>query len=228
MGLARDLLDVLLPTPCAACGALAGDGTLVRLCASCEDQLPAHAWPLASPIPGISSGWYLAPYDGVGGDLVRRGKYGLQEELLVELARLAARSAAPGLPGVDLITGVPTPLGRRMVRGFSVPDILAGELARRMAVPHAHLLARRSGTRQAQVLHQERWENVRGAMHLRRPLAEGLRVLLVDDVVTTGATAAACAEVLLMGWGRRSPPLRLRLRTGLTSSEVGCAISPTP
>ena len=45
MGLVRDLLDVLLPTPCAACGELAGDGRLVRLCAACEALLPRQEWP---------------------------------------------------------------------------------------------------------------------------------------------------------------------------------------
>lgn len=199
MGLGRDLLDVLLPTPCEACGALAGDGGLVRLCAACEAQLPRHAWPLATGIPGISSGWFLAPYDGVAGELVRRGKYGLREELLVELARLAAQGAAPQLPKVDLVTGVPSPMGRRMVRGFSLPDIFAAELSVQLGVPRLRLLSRRGGVRQARVNRDARWENVRGSMRLRERPPQDAAVLLVDDVVTTGATAAACAEALLLG-----------------------------
>jgi len=202
MGLARDLLDVLLPTPCAACGALAGDGSLVRLCASCEDQLPHHPWPLASRIPGISSGWYLAPYEGIAGDLVRCGKYGRREELLAELAGFTARIVAPGLPVVDVIVGVPSPLGRRLSRGFSLPEIFAAELSGVLDVPHARLLARRGGVRQAQVERDARWDNVRGVMHIRNAPSLDASVLLVDDVVTTGATAAACAEVLLLGGAR--------------------------
>mgnify|MGYP002639871582 FL=1 len=202
MGLARDLLDVLLPTPCEACGALAGDGALVRLCSACEAQLPRHAWPLAGSIPGISSAWCLAPYQGVAGDLVRRGKYGLKEDLLAELARLAARSAAPQLPEVDVVAGVPSPLGRRMVRGFSLPDMFAVELAAQLGRPQRRLLARRGGHRQARVGRDERWANVRGAVRLREAPPQDAVVLLVDDVVTTGATAAACAEVLLLGGAR--------------------------
>jgi ComF family protein len=199
MGMARDLLDVLLPTPCAACGELAGDGALVRLCASCEAQLPRHAWPLAVDIPGLRTGWYLAPYDGVAGELVRRGKYGLREELLVELSRLAAQRAAPKLPRVDMVVPVPSPLGRRLVRGFSVPGLLAGSLARQLGVPQVRLLARRGGARQASVEREARQANVEGVMRLAAPPPAGCCVLLVDDVVTTGATASACARVLLLG-----------------------------
>ncbi len=199
MSFARYLLDVLLPTPCAACGALAGDGALVRLCAACEAQLPGQPWPLAHEISGIASGWYLAPYEGLGGDLVRKGKYGLREELLVELADLAARAAAPALPAVDALVPVPSPLGRRMQRGFTLPGILCAALAERLEVPVLSLLKRRGGARQAQVGRAERWENLRGVV---RPASEpppGSTLLLVDDVVTTGATAGACADVLLQG-----------------------------
>ncbi len=202
MGLGRDLLDVLLPTPCAACGALAGDGSLVRLCADCEGLLPRHAWPLAGPIPGISSAWTLASYDGIAGGLVRHGKYGRREELLAELARYAARVSAPALPAVDRICGVPSPVGRRLVRGFSLPEMFAVELSAQLGVPHERLLARRGGPRQAQVERAERWDNLRGKVRLRRHPPTDAAVLLVDDVVTTGATAAACAEVLVMGGAR--------------------------
>lgn len=198
MGLARDLLDVLLPTPCAACGALAGDGDLVRLCASCEAQLPRHPWPLAGDIPGITTGWYLAPYDGVAGELVRRGKYDLREELLAELCELAARGASGRLPEVDLVVPVPSPVARRLLRGFSLPDMLASALAEGLGTPRSKLLSRRGGPRQARVDRAARWENVQGVMRLAGSPPPGSRVLLVDDVVTSGATAAACAQVMLL------------------------------
>lgn len=201
MGLARDLLDVLLPTPCAACGGLAGDGALVRLCAACEAQLPRQAWPLATRIPCVASGWYLAPYRGLGGDLVRKGKYGLREELLGELAALCAPAAA-GLPEVDALVPVPTPWTRRAARGFSAPAILAEALAARLGKPVVAALGRRPGRRQAGVEREARWANARGGVTLRGGLAGSPRVLLVDDVVTTGATASTCAEVLLLGGAR--------------------------
>lgn len=203
MGLVRDLLDVLLPTPCPVCGGLAGDGTLVRLCAACEDQLPRRAWPLGARIPGIASSWYLAPYRGVGGDLIRAGKYGHREAMLAELARLCAGRVAGGLPSVDAVVGVPTPRRRRAARGFSVPDILADSLAEALGKPRRTLLARLPGRRLAGLGHDERWANVAGTVALVGPLEGAPVLLLVDDVVTTGATAAACAEVLLLGGARR-------------------------
>jgi predicted amidophosphoribosyltransferase len=203
MRLVRDLLDVMLTTPCEACGALAGDGDSVRLCASCEEQLPGHPWPVAAEIPGIASAWYLATYEGVGGELIRRGKYGAKEALLVELARLTARRCVDRLTEVDEITWVPSPMGRRMRRGFSLPEIFAVELAAALARPQRRLLARTGGARQATVERGERWANVRGVMQLHRAPSPGASVLLVDDVLTTGATASACAQELLMGGAGR-------------------------
>ncbi len=202
MGLVRDLLDVLLPTPCAACGELAGDGRLVRLCAACEALLPRQAWPLSSAIPGVASAWYLAPYQGMAGDLVRHGKYGLREELLAELAGIAARAALGRLPPADAVVSVPSPLGRRVARGFSPPGLLADALSAELEIPHLRALARRGGRRQVGLQDEERWRNVAGTVRLACELPGEPRLLLVDDVVTTGATAAACAEVLLVGGAR--------------------------
>jgi len=202
VGLGRDLLDVLLPTPCAACGELAGDGELVRLCAACTALLPGQIWPASSPIPGIRSAWYLAEYQGLGGDLVRRGKYGLREELLVELAGIAARAARGRLPRVDAVVGVPTPWSRRIARGLSAPDILAERLAQELDVPCRKLLTCQRRPRQARLEREQRWANASGSVSLVGLEHAMGSLLLVDDVVTTGATAAACAQVLLLGGAR--------------------------
>jgi len=202
MGLVRDLLDALLPVPCAGCGELAGDGHMTRLCLACQEQLPAHIWPLASTIPGVSSGWYLMPYEGLGGQLVRVGKYGRQEALLAELSRHLA-SCARTLPALDGVAAVPSPWKRRVGRGFSFPAILARDLSEQLGVANLQPLRRRSAPRQARLSRAERWANPAATVRLRRPLRGNPTLLIVDDVVTTGATAAACAETLLLGGARR-------------------------
>jgi predicted amidophosphoribosyltransferase len=203
VGLTRDLLDVLLPTPCAVCGELAGDGSLARLCAACEAQLPRQAWPLQTRIPCVAAGWYLASYRGVGGDLIRTGKYGRREALLAEIAALCAGRMVGALPAVEAVVAVPTPWPRRAVRGFSAPDLLADAIARTLERPRLGLLARRLRPRQAGLDRGARWANAAGSVRLRGPVEGEPTLLLVDDVVTTGATASACAEVLLLGGARR-------------------------
>ncbi len=198
----RDLLDAVLPASCAACGALAGDGPFAHLCGVCADTIPRSVWPLATRIPFLRSAWCLLPYDGLGGLLVRRGKYGGRERLLAELAGYAARAAVPALPPVAGVVAVPSPPARAVARGFSAPHLLAEACAADLCVPHLRLLRRRGGPRQAGLGRAAREVNVAGAFTLGGRIEGEPVLLLVDDVVTTGATAAACAEVLLLGGAR--------------------------
>ncbi|MBN1334498.1 MAG: ComF family protein [Deltaproteobacteria bacterium] len=198
----RDLLDAVLPTVCVSCGALAGEGPIPHLCASCAEALPRSAWPLATRIPCLKSAWCLLPYEGLGGQLVRRGKYGGREVLLAELAEYTARAAAPVLPLVGAVVAVPSPPARVAARGFSAPHLLAGAVARRLGVPHVRALHRHRGPRQAGLARRARGANVAGAFTLSGPFVDEPVLLLVDDVVTTGATASACAQVLLVGGAR--------------------------
>jgi ComF family protein len=100
----------------------------------------------------------------------------------------------------DLIVPVPMHWRRRLTRGANSPEILAQCLGRRLKVPVARLLVRRRHTRpQKDLLPRERFQNVRGAFRLRRfarSLPEGSHVLLVDDILTTGATCSEAAGVL--------------------------------
>jgi ComF family protein len=117
------------------------------------------------------------------------------------LADLVAEAPPPGLPvaGVDLLVPVPLHPQRRAQRGFNQAELLARRLARRWGKPHrADVLARVRLTRpQTELAPEERRANVRGAFLVRRPeLVAGRHVLLVDDVLTTGATVEACVLAL--------------------------------
>jgi len=118
-----------------------------------------------------------------------------------------ARRLAAGEP--HLLEPVPLPAARLRERGFNQAELLARALGRATGWPVGASLARAgSRLRQARLGREARRENVRRAFGLRPAAAggdvpaSGLPVLLVDDVLTTGATAAACASVLAAA-GRR-------------------------
>jgi len=198
-----DLINVLLPMRCAVCDDEAGYGDLPHLCARCARLVPGHVWPLRSRIQGIGEGWGLCAYAGVGGLLVRSGKYGRREDLLCRLGARLAVAAAGALPVFDAVVPAPSPWSRVVGRGFSAPWIFGDAVARALGIPCVRVLGRRSGRRQAGLSREERWANVEGGVFLHRTFKEDSRLLLVDDVVTTGATAGTCAQVLLEAGARR-------------------------
>lgn len=117
------------------------------------------------------------------------------------LARPLGDLLATALPrerNFDVIVPVPLHWRRRWQRGFNQSELLAREIARRWSVPLKNLARRsRSTLTQAGLSNSARRENVVRAFTVPRPRgAEGRRILLIDDVMTTGATASACALAL--------------------------------
>lgn len=177
------------PPRCARCRT---PGTW--LCRRCADAMPAAGpRPPTPPLCGVIA---ALEYSGTARDLVLalklRGRRGAAEPLSDALARCVARN---GLSG-DVITWVP---GRRRdarARGYDHAGELARGLAARLGLPASQLLIR-TGARpdQAGLPAARRRHNLEGAFRARP--GEGRRVVLVDDLVTTGATARACAGALL-------------------------------
>lgn len=101
-------------------------------------------------------------------------------------------------PRVDVVTWVPLTRRRKAERGFDQAKVLAAEVGRNIGLPVRCLLRRvRSTGPQAKRDAAERRAAMRGSFVIRDRIRVPEKVLLVDDVLTTGATAAACAEVLL-------------------------------
>jgi len=136
--------------------------------------------------------------------LIRRHKYGFDQALSRALIEYLPASLPVVREDYDIV--VPVPLHRRRLwqRGFNQSAILASEIARRLKVElEVSGLARIRFTKpQTARDHAERQRNVRDAFFATPNRVKGRRVLLVDDVVTTGATVNECATALLEGGAR--------------------------
>jgi predicted amidophosphoribosyltransferase len=207
------LFDLLLPMRCAVCGA-GGD----QLCAACRERLPRLGSPLCNRC-GAPTAWPVARCRECSGrrlafasaraavaydDDVRRLVRAWKERGLRRLAAEAAEVVAGVLPtpDCDVLAFVPPDRARSLQRGHHPAERLADELGQRWSLPVLPLVTRtRPAPRQRGLALADRRRNVAGAF---APASEapGL-VVLVDDVYTSGATAAAAASALRKGGARR-------------------------
>ena len=190
--------------------ALAPDRAIPR-CPQCARGFATHEAISGGPCgvcqreaPAFDRAAVAGPYEGALRRAIHLFKYDRMKPLVRPLGeRLAV--AARGLSGFDAPSGfdaiVPAPLhwGRRWERGFNQADLLAREVSRRSGIPlDRRLLRTRSTPPQAGLSAAERRRNVRGAFRAAREKASirGKKLIVVDDVMTTGATLEACARAL--------------------------------
>lgn len=152
---------------------------------------------------GFDAAYSLAAYEGRLRDLIHLFKYGRVRPLGALLGEWLAL-AIPRDQGFDAIVPVPLDWRRRWRRGFNQSALLAEAVARRYGMRVTPGLRRvRATAVQAGLSNSARRANVRGAFRVLRSCnLQGRRVLLVDDVMTTGATAAACAAALKQAGAR--------------------------
>ncbi len=135
-------------------------------------------------------------YEGVGEKIVHALKYRGYTRVAPRLAAPVMVGALDGDRSFDVVVPVPLHRARLARRGFNQAELLAGGVAERISAPvSATLKAVRRTRDQVNLTAAERRANVRGAYAPRGPVRG--RVLLVDDVFTTGATASECATALL-------------------------------
>ncbi len=224
-GVLASLLDGLFPNYCELCD-LPVSGSL-PLCPPCRAELPRNepacdrcALPLPRDIgpPALCGQCQLAPpafqralapllYEECLAFLVARWKYQRQQRLSALLADLWLARASPA-DDIDLLVPVPLHWQREWRRGFNQSALLCTALLRRRPTLSAkglnsRLLRRSRATAPQRALDAaERRRNLRGAFTANQP-CDSLNVALVDDVLTTGATAGAAAATLLSAGARR-------------------------
>jgi predicted amidophosphoribosyltransferase len=205
------VLDLLLPQRCVVCGC---GGK--QLCVGCRDELQRiepplcarcgapTAWPVercrecAGRRLGFASARAAVGYDEAARRFVHAWKERGLRRLAAEAARLVAERVPP--PEVEALTFVPSDRARRLKRGHNPAERLALELAALWALPCLPLLERTRGGRQRGSSAAER-RTVRGAF--RATGASPRKIAVIDDVYTTGATAAATATALRTAGARR-------------------------
>ncbi len=219
-----------LPEPlCSQCGrpivsaAVAAEGISLPLCHLCRKGV--YAFDLARSFgaytPKMSRAILLLKY----GNVAPLGKW---------FARLLASivERQPHDFDADAIVPVPLDAGRLRERGYNQAELIAKPLARMLGIPFRSLLLLRTHPRpnQLRLTRRERWETVRGAYATHKTaLVDKLRVILVDDVFTTGATLDACSQALKRAGASqvvgltvaRAIPLFPEHDPGLQSQDVG-------
>lgn len=189
--------EIVAPTTCAAC-----DGAVRRadlFCAACAPTV-------LSPFVLRANELAVAAYGGAASAAVLKMKYAGRADLALRLGRAMADAAARAAIDVDVVVPVPLHPKRLAERGFDQASLLAAGVAARLGAPRAaRALARvRDTPRQASLDRSARAANVDGAFVCRAPQrVSSRRVLLVDDVRTTGATLRAC-EAALQSAGARA------------------------
>lgn len=191
------LLNLLYPPKCPFCGALSPGGE-ASLCPRCKQALPWAEGTFSAQ--GFDSGVFVLYYEGAVRESLLRYKFGGCSGYAGVYGPLLAQRIAEGLGGrFDLISYVPVSRWRRATRGYDQSELLARAVARCYGVlPVATLHKRRQNRTQSQLHSADaRRANVSGVYTPVGPERfAGQRVLLIDDIVTTGATLSEAARTL--------------------------------
>lgn len=209
MSLFNDFLSLIYPRHCAACSTV-----LIELeeylCVTCLTGLPKgrHDFTMGKALYEVLGGrvpvrhaGYLYAFEKSGKiqNLIHAIKYNGQKELAVYLGGLLAQDLQKDLPDFDLVMPIPLHQKKLKKRGYNQSEYFGKGIARASGKPlyNRQLIRTVNTATQTKKRKYERWENVEGIFRVQEAdLLRQKHVLLVDDVVTTGATIEAAWEAL--------------------------------
>lgn len=210
--LLRDLRDLFWPPTCPVCGHTLGEGART-VCNSCRIDAPLTGYWTQVDNPVARMFWGLVPIINASAffffihgngyrELIHGFKYYGRWADAYEMGRwFGGELTRCGLySGVDVVIPVPLHLRKRLKRGYNQSEYIARGIADSLGIPvdTSSVKRRKHNPSQALKQHKERWENVDGIFSVRNSSTlSHHHVLLVDDVLTTGATITSCAETIL-------------------------------
>lgn len=202
MTLIEKMLNLLFPPRCVLCDKVCPSGTLC--CSRCTSEEPPGNQPLQYGDGSINQPWSILActfaYQGLIRSALNRFKFNGDHRIGAyfgaEMATLV-KEAFPNL-NFELVVPVPMPAERQRLRGYNQAELLAREVARVIDAPIAtQALVRQGAFAQHQLTVGFRRREAEYSFLPGNMLLEGQRVLLIDDIITTGNTAAVCCRILL-------------------------------
>jgi ComF family protein len=199
MKLTDAILQLLFPEKCVLCRKVLKKDEL-DLCHSCRTDVPEFR-ASRKKLPFLDSWVAVWYYEKKARKSLLRYKFGRKRSYAQSYGRLLAMRLLEAHPdGFDLLTWVPTGWLKRLTRGFDQCQLLALAVGKELGMEPQQLIRKiRSNKTQSTIRGEaKRRANVLGVYKVTEPeLVKDKRVLLLDDIITTGATAGECARILL-------------------------------
>ena len=213
-----DFLSLLFPRICYGCGNHLTKGEYL-ICTECYVVIPRTDFHTIKDNPVAQAFWGRCNIESAAAfsyfnkgsrirKLVHCLKYDGIKEIGHELGKIYGLSlkSSSFLDGVDFIVPVPLHKSKKRTRGFNQSEVIATGISEATGLPVVtNAIERREATfTQTKRSRMERWDNVAGIFALKKPeLFEGKHILLVDDVITTGATMESCVNEILKADGAK-------------------------
>lgn len=207
-----DFFDIILPRHCVVCGEVLSAGEQ-DMCLNCMYRLPKIEQRKRDEIEKIfwgkidierATSYIYYRKDSPYGNLLHCLKYSNRPEVGERLAYLAATELKDTgfFDGIDAIVPLPLSKRKRRQRGYNQCDCIADGISRATGITVIRYAVKRNRSNESQThkSREERWQNVEGIFTLTSPeKLDGLHILLIDDILTTGATLASCAAAIQQG-----------------------------
>ena len=192
----RKLLAIIFPERCPYCGDVIKP--LETACEECKESMPSKNY--TTLVSGMYEVFSPFPYDGKYKDAILRLKFGKLRQFAPQLAQITAERLMENkdISDFDVITFVPLHKDTLKERGFNQSELLAKHLSEYSGIPCEPLLIKtKKNEPQHKLMAKERKKNVEGVFRaVDKKLIKDKKIILTDDIVTTGLTLSECINTL--------------------------------